>query len=352
MEEKISDWICLCASGYSILGDPISEDTLQEVADRYDPAFYCAMIWPHHPWEENGGMLAREVYTPNLGRVAALKTEREDGVLKLYAQYIPNQFLMDLNNQAQKLFASAEFWLNFQEQDYPYLVGVAATDIPASTHTGMMKFSAVKKEKGILQAESVNFSIGDLRTRNTSKKSILNWFFSSKEEPQSKVNTSEEEPENMDELKQLIQDMLAKIEAAIAAGKGETTDSETEAVTEVQAQAEEIVDLAEEVAALAEEVVDNPEDEVLKEEFTAARQELTETIQAFSSASKASQGRRARARRAFSANRRQKKNESGGIAELKSEISELKTLLSSAVKASSTKRPSNAPAGGDKRTVL
>ncbi|STR38947.1 Presumed capsid scaffolding protein (GpO) [Klebsiella michiganensis] len=103
-----------CAAGQSVLGEPIKEEVIQEAADNYDTSFYTAMIWPNHPWPEVGGYLAREMYTYNLGRVVEMKAEREGGVLKLFARYAPNQFLINLNNDGQRLFSSAEFDLDFQ----------------------------------------------------------------------------------------------------------------------------------------------------------------------------------------------------------------------------------------------
>lgn len=54
--EIISDWISICAAGQSILGEPIDDAMVQAAADNYDPRFYTAMIWPHHPCDETGAM--------------------------------------------------------------------------------------------------------------------------------------------------------------------------------------------------------------------------------------------------------------------------------------------------------
>ena len=358
--EKISDWICMCAAGQSILGDSITEEMLLEVEKRYDPAFYTAMIWPHHPWEDAGGMLAREMYTYNLGRVAALKTERVDGVLKLFAQYIPNRFLIDLNEQGQKLFSSAEFWLDFQGQGYPYLVGVTATDIPASTHTEIMKFSAAGKNKDFQKSEFSQFSLGPLHDEKKETMSIFDRFFSKKKATQlSQTDNSTEEPENMDELKQLIEAMMAKIDAAIAAAKGDTADTEQEATEEVQVQAEEVVELAEEVAALAEEVVENPEDEVVAEQFSAAREDLSDALVALKAFTASGKGksdpkRRARDRRrsrreSYSARR---KGDGGDMKGLRDEVAAMAKQLSALTKQGTARKPGTGSGGEEKKMTL
>lgn len=355
--EKISDWICMCASGMSIEGEPITDAMIQEVADRYDPSFYTAMIWPHHPWPETGGMLAREMYTYNLGRVAELKAEPQDGVLKLFARYIPNKFLLELNEMDQKLFSSAEFWLNFQNEGYPYLVGVTATDIPASTHTEIMRFSAKDKRTDFSRGEFMQFSIGKLADNSPQKLSIFDRLFSSKKSQKSlsQSDIPNEEQEKMDELKDLIQSLLARIAALEAAATGETTDTPTEATEEVQAQAEEIVVLAEEVATLAEEVVAAPEDEVVAAEFTAARADLTAKLKAFSAGDPHFAARRRRALRAFSAARSSKAHAQQGsddVKTMRNDLNELKQMLSAATSTTTTKRPGPAPAGAEKKPIL
>ena len=349
----------MCASGNSILGEPISEEILQEVADRYDTGFYTAMIWPYHAWDEYD-MMERERWLHNLGRVAELKTEREDGVLKLYARYVPSQALQNLHEMGQKLFSSAEIWLNFQNNGYPYLQGVTATDIPASTHTEMMRFAATNKNKDRVRGEFSQFSLGELKDNTQHKPSVFDWLFTStrkKEKPPAiKLSATEEEPENVDELKALIEQLVARIAALEEAAKGESTTTVDEATTEVEEAAEEIVILAEEVAELAEEVVENPEDEVVTAEFSAARAQLAEKIQALTAGDPHFAARKRRALRAFSAARETARstagNDDGNLKSLRAELSEVRKMLSTATRTSVTRRPTGAPAATDKKPVL
>lgn len=359
MAEKITDWICICASGTSIEGELISDELIQEVADRYDTGFYTAMIWPYHPWPENGGYIAREAYTQNLGRVAELRAERDGDVLKLYARYVPNRFLAELNENDQRLFSSAEFWLDFQGQGYPYLVGVTATDIPASTHTDMIRLSAGNKNKVTTSGNFMEFSIGELNDISGNKPSIFDRLFSAtrKTKPQINVTLSatdnpELEPEKVEELKKLIEAINARLDAIEASAKGNSADTPQEAETEISEAAEEIVILAEEVAALADEVAEAPEDAVVEAEFSAARAQLADKLQAFTAGNPHFATRKRRALAAFSAARKQSQASGDDTSALRNEIAELKQMVALAAGKSVTKRPTGAPGGADKKMVL
>ena len=355
MSEKISDWICICAAGQSVLGEPIKEEVIQEAADNYDTSFYTAMIWPNHPWPEVGGYLAREMYTYNLGRVVEMKAEREGGVLKLFARYAPNQFLINLNNDGQRLFSSAEFDLDFQGEGKIYMTGVTATDIPASTHTQMMQFSAANKRDGVLRSDFNEFSLGALSEANKKEQSLFSRFFPQRFNQQKLSVTDiqpEEDPEKMEALKALIEKIAARLDALEGAAKGDTTTTTSEAADEVQGQAEEIAILAEEVVTLAEEVAENPEDEVVKAEFSAAKAQFAEKFQAFTAADPTFATRKRRAAKAFSAARQQSREGSLETAALRQELKEMKQLLSAATGKSVTRTPSGAPATEEKVSVL
>ncbi|HEO9045948.1 TPA: GPO family capsid scaffolding protein [Enterobacter kobei] len=353
MNERVSDWICICASGRSIEGEPITEEVIQAVADNYDTAFYSAMIWPYHPRPENGGYAARETYVRNLGRVTELKAERDGDVLKLFAKYAPNEFLLYLNSMEQKLFSSVEIWLDFQGKGYPYLGGVAATDIPASTHTEIMQFSANDKQSGRLRGEFLEFSIGELKTPGTPKKSILESLFSAVKKPEKKqlLTTHTEEQQQVDELKNMLSAVLEKLSAREGGNLVKTTDPTEQDIT-IQLSAEEIVILAEEVVLLAIEAAGNPEDKAIAEELATTQKQLTEKIQAFSANDPHFASRKRRVLSAFSADRaaaaKAKPQENTEMLSLREDIAEMKKLLST----STTTKPSGAPGTGDKKPVL
>ncbi len=127
----VSDWKRVATSGKTIDGRTIDVQELRDMAETYDPATYTATIWYEHIR-----------YMGSLGTVAALKAEDvEDGKVALFAQLKPNDRLLQLNKEAQKLFASVEITPNFADSGKAYLGGLAVTDEPASLGTQELHFS-------------------------------------------------------------------------------------------------------------------------------------------------------------------------------------------------------------------
>ncbi|MDZ7322960.1 GPO family capsid scaffolding protein [Kosakonia sacchari] len=349
--QLVSDWICICTAGTAIDGRPIEESWLLEAAERYDTNFYVALIWPHH----TDSLKEREYYTPNYGVVKALKTERVDGDLKLYAKFAPNQFLINANKESQKLFTSCEFWENFQGQGFTYLQAVVATDIPASVGTDMMKFSAQVRNQGIRFGNSNQFSLGELSPDK--QPSLIDRIISGMTNRKFTPDKPAEEQDNMnaDELKDILQQMLQAAKAMTDAAKGRSTSDVDDAAEEVRQEAEEIVLLAEEVAELAGEVAANPEDEVAKEEFTARRTDFTVLVNEFAKGNRQFSARRRRVLREFSASRKPvtQKQDVTATVNQDDKLDQVITLLSAAVGTSKTPLPGNAPGGSEtKRSVL
>lgn len=127
----VSDWKRVATSGKTIDGRTIEVQELRDMAETYDPATYTATIWYEHIR-----------YMGSLGTVAALKAEDvEDGKVALFAQLKPNDRLLQLNKEAQKLFTSVEIQPNFADSGKAYLGGLAVTDEPASLGTQELHFS-------------------------------------------------------------------------------------------------------------------------------------------------------------------------------------------------------------------
>lgn len=127
----VSDWKRVATSGKTIDGRTIEVQELRDMADTYDPATYTATIWYEHIR-----------YMGSLGTVAALKAEDVDGgKVALFAQLKPNDRLLQLNKEAQKLFSSVEIKPNFADSGKAYLSGLAVTDEPASLGTEELHFS-------------------------------------------------------------------------------------------------------------------------------------------------------------------------------------------------------------------
>jgi len=123
-------------------GREISREWLEQMAAAYNPAVYTATINLEHI----------KSYSPDstfnrYGTVNALGTEEITdgplaGKLALYADILPTDSLVALVKQGQKLFTSMEVSTKFADTGKAYLVGLAATDDPASLGTEMLAFSA------------------------------------------------------------------------------------------------------------------------------------------------------------------------------------------------------------------
>lgn len=342
-----TDWICISTSGQAVDGRPIEAQWLIDAAETYSRKTYTALIWPHHTQND----IREREFTCNLGEVDALKVETEGGVTKLYAQLIPNQFLIEANSMGQKLFTSAEFVGDFGGSGRDYLFGLAVTDIPASLGTEKIKFKLAGEEKVAERGTLETFSLGQLQVKPPEKKDSF-WsrlFTASKDfTPTPEPNTdkpTEGDGEKMEELKALIQQLLDLVKSGkdAATGDAETVDTPEQAADEVAAIADEIADAAAEVADLAEEVADNPEDEVKAEEFSVAKASLAKAMKKFSAAPARRQRSRSR-RREFSAGRQPAGNPLNDLTE---QLTAVMTKLS-ATEGSGTRRPGSAPAGSEK----
>ncbi|MBB6158506.1 hypothetical protein HDC30_005764 [Pseudomonas sp. JAI115] len=132
----ISDWKRVATSGKTIDGRSIDAQDLRDMAETYNPEIYCATIWYEHIR-----------YMGNFGKVTALKSEElEDGKVRLFAKLQPNDRLLQLNKEAQKLFSSVEIAPNFSDSGKAYLRGLAVTDEPASLGTEALHFSRRSKD--------------------------------------------------------------------------------------------------------------------------------------------------------------------------------------------------------------
>ncbi len=341
-----TDWLCIATSGQAVDGRTIEPQWLIDAAETYSRNTYTAMIWPNHPQYDIG---ERE-FTCNLGEVDALKVETEGDVTKLYAQLIPNQFLIHANQQGQKLFTSAEFVTDFAGSGREYLFGLAVTDIPASLGTEKIKFVMAGEEKDAERGSLETFSLGNLQTNK--KESFWSRMFSGSKDftPTPEPNTdkpTEGEEQKMEELKALIQQLLDLVKSGkdAASGDAAAVDTPEQAAEEVGEIAADIADAAAEVADLAEEVAENPEDEVKAEEFSVAKANLAKAMKAFNVAP----AKRPRYRRREFSARRQ--SAADPLADLSGQLSTIMTKLS-AMEDPGTRRPSGAPAGSKKKHDL
>ncbi|EFG5705248.1 TPA: hypothetical protein JLL01_001223 [Escherichia coli] len=128
-------------------GREIQREWLEQMAASYNPAVYTALINLEHI----------KSYLPDstfnrYGKVTALFAEEITegplaGKMALYADVEPTESLVELVKKGQKLFTSMEVSPKFADTGKAYLVGLAATDDPASLGTEMLTFSASAAHK-------------------------------------------------------------------------------------------------------------------------------------------------------------------------------------------------------------
>lgn len=145
----ITDWIRAAVAGATVDGREISEQHLEDMAASYSQETYNARIWPEHI----RGIMPDGMFKA-LGDVVQVKAERIKGGdlagrLALHLKMSPHQDLIAMVRNGQKVHLSIEAQPNFANTGKTYLVGVGATDSPASLGTGIMKFSTADRHENI-----------------------------------------------------------------------------------------------------------------------------------------------------------------------------------------------------------
>ena len=149
----VSVWKRVATSGTTADGREILPQELRDIAETYKSSRYTAVIWcEHERWHGSHGT----VFSVRLLEDAE---DLEPGQIALEAQLKPNDQLLRLNDQGQKLFTSIEITPNFAGSGKAYLTGLAVTDEPASLGTQELYFSR-KTNKTSYYAASV--ALGDL----------------------------------------------------------------------------------------------------------------------------------------------------------------------------------------------
>jgi hypothetical protein len=204
---KISDWKIIATEGPTVDGRKITRDWIEQMAASYDPKEYTALIWPEHRRFYG--------YGDNWGKVVELKAEEEDGKLRLFAKLEPNEFMLEANRKKQKLFTSIEPNPDYKGEGRCYLMGLAATDSPASTGTSLLQFSRKQGETTALECsalEEIDFSA--CFTKKDRFFAAFNEFFSSgDEEP--------ETPSKVEDTDVTEEQLKAALKEQFSAFKGE-----------------------------------------------------------------------------------------------------------------------------------
>ncbi|MFJ2464587.1 GPO family capsid scaffolding protein [Pseudomonas sp. NPDC087615] len=247
----VSFWKRVATSGTTADGREILPQELRDIAETYKPSKYTAVIWcDHERWSGSHGT----VYAV---RLVEEGDDLEEGQIALEAQLKPNDRLLYLNDQGQKLFTSIEITPNFAGSGKAYLTGLGVTDEPASLGTQELYFSR-KTHKDAFYAASVELGSFEEEPQGEVGKLIglLTGLFKrfAADAPPAEPTTPTESKPPMDEatataLKALLAQLLivaAGIQAVIEPVAEEAPEPEAAPIDDVQAAVDGIVTTAEE----------------------------------------------------------------------------------------------------------
>lgn len=247
----VSYWKRVATSGTTADGREILPQELRDIAETYKPSKYTAVIWcDHERWSGSHG-------TVFAVRLVEDGEDLEPGQIALEAQLKPNDRLLQLNDQGQKLFSSIEITPNFAGSGKAYLTGLGVTDEPASLGTQELYFSkqthqnsfyAASVELGSFEAEPQS-EVGKLIGLLTG---LFKRFATDAEPAEPTTPTESKTP--MDEatataLKALLEQLLvvaAGIQAVIEPAAADAPEPDQAPIDDVSAAVDEIVTTAEE----------------------------------------------------------------------------------------------------------
>lgn len=259
----LSSFLVLATAGATIDGRNIEEQWLKDAAELYSADEYTANInIDHYNWYGNYG----QVVEVRLG-------ENKDGKLTLEGRLNPNQYLLQMNKDGQKLFFSSEFTLNYAGTGKAYLTGLAMTDQPASLGTSQAKFSKGNnggQEYTAPQEFTLKFPGDKTEPEDETTKSLLARILDKLPGGQSteftQKPTKQDEPEMSKEALVALQAQGEKNEKAIEKLTGTLTlltekltaqvegEAEPEEGTDVEKLSNKIVELETKISELQEEV--------------------------------------------------------------------------------------------------
>lgn len=142
---KKSKWFCIAVEGATATDNRvITAQMLTEMGTGYNRATYGARVNMEHikgysatgDFKCYGDVLATETRDVEI-EIDGKKQKR----LGLYAQIEPTDELVTITDAKQKIYTSMEIQPNFAKTGKFGLIGVAATDTPASLGTDILKFS-------------------------------------------------------------------------------------------------------------------------------------------------------------------------------------------------------------------
>ena len=248
----VSFWKRVATSGPTVDGRVILPQELRDIAETYSTATYTASIWSEHErWFGAHG-------TVFAVRLIEDSEDLQPGQVALEAQLKPNQRLLYLNDQGEKLFTSIEVTPDFANTGKAYLTGLAVTDSPASLGTQELYFSR-KTGKPVHYAAAV--PLGALKEEEPTGEmgKVLSMFskllkrFGIDEVPDESSPTTTEENNEMDEttgtaLKALRDQLLiivAGLDSVIEVAAAEAPEPDDALIEVVQEAVDDVVTSAE-----------------------------------------------------------------------------------------------------------
>ncbi|AZE58728.1 MULTISPECIES: GPO family capsid scaffolding protein [Pseudomonas] len=249
----VSFWKRVATSGPTVDGRVILPQELRDIAETYKPSFYTAVIWCDHE------RLPGSHGTVFAVRLVEEADDLEPGEVALEAQLKPNDRLLYLNDQGQKLFSSIEITPDFRGSGRAYLTGLGVTDQPASVGTQELYFSHKNNRASYFTAsvELGRLQDGISSTAETGLIKALTGFFKRFAADALPAETTPPQTESkppMDEatataLKALLEQLLvvaAGIQAVIEPAAADAPEPEQAPIDDVSAAVDEIVTTAEE----------------------------------------------------------------------------------------------------------
>ncbi len=264
----VSYWKRVATSGPTVDGREILPQELRDIAETYKVSTYTAVIWcEHERWYGSHG-------TVFAVRLIEEADDLQPGQVALEAQLKPNDKLLWLNDQGEKLFSSIEITPNFASSGKAYLTGLAVTDSPASLGTQELYFSS-KTSKAAFFADPVELAglqESEPEAELNKFAALFTRFFKRFAVDEQQAGQSSDSPDiptesnpPMDEatakaLQGLVEQLLivaAGVQAVID-GAAETAPAADEApVADVQSAVDDIVATAEEEKQLSRKNVSN-----------------------------------------------------------------------------------------------
>lgn len=205
---KVSDWKIVATEGPTVDGRKITRDWLTQMAESYAIEEYPALIWPEH--RRTYG------YGENWGKVVELKAEVKNSKMRLFAKLEPNQFMLEANSKQQKLFTSIEPNPDYKGEGRCYLMGIAATDSPASTGTSLLQFSRKQGETTQIECSHLEeINLDECFTRSDRFFATCKEFFSSGEQLPDEPLTPEDTDVTKEELTAALKEQFSVLKGEL-----------------------------------------------------------------------------------------------------------------------------------------